>query len=58
MRQHAHHVLAEALEHVLEQLEGLALVLVERVALAVAAQVDALAQVVERQQVVLPGLVQ
>jgi hypothetical protein len=42
----------------LEQVEGLALVLVQRVALAVAAQVDALAQVVEVEEVVLPLVVE
>ena len=42
----------------LEQVERLALVLVERVALGVAAQVDALAQMVEVEQVLLPQMVE
>jgi hypothetical protein len=40
-----------------EQLEGLALVFLLRVLLRVAAQVDALAQVIERGQVLAPVLV-
>ena len=42
----------------LEQGERLALVLVQRIALAVAAQMDALAQMVEMQQVLLPQMVE
>ena len=41
------HRLAQARKHVLEQGEALGLVLVERVALAVAAQADDVAQVIE-----------
>ena len=45
-------------EHGREQLEGLALVLVAIVLLRIAAQVDALAQVVHRRQVLAPVLVE
>ena len=44
----------DRLEHRAEQLEGLALVLLLRLLLRVAAQVDALAQVVERREVLAP----
>ncbi len=47
----------DPLLHRLEELVALLLVLVERVALAVAAQADALLEVVEGEQVVLPGVV-
>src|SRR5437867_11968170 len=46
---HLHHV-----EQLREQLEGLALVLLLRVLLRIAAQVDALAQIVQRRQVLAP----
>ncbi len=52
--QEAHRVVLDALLHLREHLERLALVLDERVALAVGAQADAVLQVVHRQQVVLP----
>ncbi len=52
-----HELVLDALLHQREELEGLLLVLDERVALAVAAQADSLLQVIERQQVVLPLLV-
>src|SRR5882724_6739634 len=48
-------VVLHPLAHRLEELIALLLVLLERIALAVAAQADALLQVVEGQQVVLPG---
>src|SRR4029077_8040469 len=51
-------LVAQMHQHALEQLERLALVFVERVALRVRAQIDPLPQVVEREQVVLPGLVE
>ena len=41
-----------------EQIERFRLVFVERVALGVGAQIDPLAQMVERQEMVFPGLVQ
>src|SRR5882762_7795175 len=44
----------DALEHVLEKIERLFLVLGERVALAVAAQSDAFLEVVDREQVIFP----
>ena len=47
----------DAVHHVLEELEALALVLDQRVALAEGAQVDALLQVVHVEQVVLPARV-
>jgi hypothetical protein len=46
--------LRASVEHLGEQLERLALVFLLRVLLRVAAQVDALAQVVERRQVLAP----
>src|ERR1700674_1093898 len=49
------HVVLDPVLHRLEQLEALALVFLQRVALAVAAQADALLQVIEGEQVVLPG---
>ena len=58
MRQHRSDVLAQIGQHRLEQLEGLALVFVERIALRIGTQVDPLPQVIERQEVVFPGLVQ
>src|ERR1044072_2306590 len=48
---------AQALNHRLEQVEGLRLVFVERVALAVAAQSDHLAQILEHQQVLAPKVI-
>ena len=51
-------LLPEAREHVLEHLERLGLVFVERVTLAVSPEADPLAEVVESQQVVLPALVE
>ena len=48
----------DAIEHRGEQLEGLALVLEAIVLLRVAAQVDALAQVIHRAQVIAPLLVE
>src|SRR5436305_10584376 len=50
-------VVLHPLAHHLEQLEALLLVLLERIALAVAAQADPLLQVVEGEEVVLPGRV-
>ena len=50
----AHHLLAHPVVHVLEEGVALLLVLDERIALAVAAQPDALLQVVEAVEVVLP----
>ena len=58
VRQHLGHRLAQVGQQRLEQVEGLALVLVQRVALAVAAQVDALPQVVEVEQVLPPLVVE
>jgi hypothetical protein len=51
-------VVPVALGRDLNRLEGLALVLVQRIALAVGAQADALAQMVEREQVLLPEVVE
>jgi hypothetical protein len=47
-------VAAHRLQQALEQLEGLALVFLLRVLLRIAAQMDALAQVVERREVLAP----
>ena len=58
MAERARHLLAQIDQHRLEQLERLALVLVERVALRIGAQIDALPQMVELQQVVLPDVVE
>src|SRR5436190_11114865 len=55
--QDARHVHLDDVEHLREQLERLALVFLLRVLLRVAAQVDALAQVVERGEVLAPVLV-
>ena len=58
-RQHdLDHVLLDAVEHVGEELEGLALVFLLRILLRVAAQVDALAQVIERRQMLAPVMVE
>ena len=54
MAQHARNLFAHAHEHGLEHVEGLALVLVQRIALGVAAQADGLAQVVEAHQMLFP----
>ncbi len=48
---------AEPREHVLEQNEGFALVLVERVALSVGAEADHLAEVFERDEMLAPEMV-
>ena len=50
--------LAQVGQHRLEQVEALRLVLVERIALAVAAEMDHLAQVLERDEVLAPQVVQ
>ena len=50
--------LAQIAEHGLEQLEGLGLVLVQRVALGIAAEADHRAQVVEIDQVLAPQMVE
>ena len=50
--------LAQAPQHIFEQHEGFALILVQRIALGVSAQADALAQVIQRQQMVFPKLVE
>ena len=52
------HRLAQMLAHRLEQVEGLGLVLVERIALAVAAQPDHLAQMLEHDQMLAPEMVE
>src|ERR671913_488588 len=57
-RQQADHLLAQAGQEVVEEIERLALVLVQRVLLAVRTQADALAQMVEMEQVLLPALVE
>ena len=53
-----HDVLLDAVEHVGEQLERFALVFLLRILLRVAAQVDALAQVIERGKVLAPMLIE
>src|SRR6185369_7878105 len=50
-------VVLHPLAHHLEQVEALLLVLLERITLAVAAQADPLLQVVEGEEVILPGQV-
>src|SRR5262249_37405047 len=57
VRQHTGHGVPELSQHLLEESKGLALVLVERIALCISAEIDALAQMVEGQQVIFPGLV-
>ena len=49
---------AQALAHRLEQIEGFGLVLVERIALAVTAQPDHLAQMIEHHQMLAPQMVE
>ena len=58
MAQHRGYLLPQIDQHLLEEVKRLALVFVEGVALRVGPQVDALAEMVERQEVVLPGLVE
>ena len=58
VHQLAGHRLAQVGEHGLEQVEALGLVLVERIALAVAAEADHLAQVLQRDQVLAPQVVE
>jgi hypothetical protein len=48
------HVILDSLPHFFEEGEGLALVLHERVSLAIGSESNALTQVVQRQQMVLP----
>ncbi len=54
----AGHVLAQARQHGLEQHEGLALVLVQGIALPVGAEADDLAQVLERDEMLAPQMVE
>ena len=56
--QQAHDLLAQAAQQVVEEIERLALVLVQRILLAVGPEADALAQMVEVEQVILPALVE
>ena len=49
---------AQAVEHFLEHAEGFALVFVQRIFLPIGAQTDALAQMVECQQMFFPGLIE
>src|SRR3546814_16638949 len=58
MAERAGHLLAQPRQQRVEQFERLALVLVEGVLLGLGAQADALTQMVERQQVLLPELVE
>src|SRR5487761_1578640 len=48
MREHRGYLLAQIDQHRLEQAERLAFILVQRIALGIGAQIDALAQVIER----------
>ena len=57
-RQHRRHALLQLIQHRVEQRERLGLVFVQRIALAIGAQADALAQMVERIQMLLPHRVQ
>ena len=54
----AHHLLAQVGQQVVEEIERLALVLVQRILLAVGAKPDALAQMVKMEQMLLPRLVE
>ena len=58
MRQHGGDALAQTREQGIEHVKRLALVLVQRVALAVGSEPDALAQVIKRVQVFLPMLIE
>ena len=50
--------LAQVGQHGLEQVEALGLVLVERIALAVAAEADHLAQMLERDEMLAPEMIE
>ena len=52
------HRLAQVLAHRLEQVESLGLVLVERIALAVAAQADDLAQMLQHHEMLAPEMIE
>ena len=49
---------AQAVQHILEQIEGLALVFVQGVALCIGPEPNTLAQVIQGQEVLFPQLVQ
>src|SRR5690606_31124851 len=57
-RQQRHHVVLDLVQQFAEQVEGFVLVLLLRLLLGIAAQVDALAQVVHARQVLLPVVVE
>ena len=58
MHELAGHRLAQARQHVLEQREALALIFVQRVALAIAAQANDLAEMLERDEMLAPQMIQ
>ena len=58
MHELAGHRLAQARQHVLEQREALALIFVQRVALAIAAQADDLAEMLERDEMLAPQMIE
>ena len=58
MHELAGHILAQPAEHGREQLESLAFIFVERIALAIAAKSNRLAQVVECHEMLAPEMVQ
>ena len=58
MHELAGHRLAQARQHGLEQQEAFGLVLVERIALAVGAEADHLPQMLERDEMLAPQVVQ
>ena len=57
-QQQAGHAFAQVFQHGIEQAEGFALVFIQRVTLAIGAQPDALAQMIQRKQMFLPGLIE
>ena len=58
VREQLSHLFAKPVEKALKHIEGFRAVFVQRVALTIGAQANSLPQMVERQQVVLPGLVE
>ena len=52
------HSFAQGFQHRLEQIEGFVFVLVQGIALTISTQINALSQMVEVQQVLLPQLVE
>ena len=56
--QHLSDVFAQTVEHGFKHVEGFTLILVQRIALTISPQADALTQMVQIEQLLLPGLVE